>query len=504
MAQVRHMKVLGVDYRPKPRGNQARVLLSPLLPQETCDNIIDHLQDDVDALRACSLVCRRWAYSAAHHLFAYLHWPLCLYSRYSGRVRNGQANGRWCSHAGQGHGPGTLLLLLTPRLSANIRHLCFVFASVPDQDWPLRGRSIERWTTQPELLALVDALPKLRSLEISSMALREHGSAESTTTARRPRTLSELTIHQDDGFEYRPTPLQMAVAPAAVQVSESNLISTICFLRHFMRIDTLSFEHIRAEHEETQRPPAATDLPQSVLEVRTLVFNQCWQSAMSIILPALQGALDLSALTTLVLDGAALYPHGPLDPALASVLPAFLRRTPRLTTLACSPRFYPALRAFAPPTLRALHLRAAQTVFTGPAHGMPPRPPAQWAALLADAPPALFPRRLRALTVHLAFAHSPHPAQARAGGGGAVPQFGAEAARMLAACDWAALAAAAACADACTLRLTICVAAQGADAEREKRRCVRAMEEIARRRVPEGVRDRVRVEVLELVDWKMW
>ena len=42
---------------------------STLLPPELCDQAIDHLWDDLDALRACSLACKDWLPSSRYHLF---------------------------------------------------------------------------------------------------------------------------------------------------------------------------------------------------------------------------------------------------------------------------------------------------------------------------------------------------------------------------------------------------------------------------------------------------
>ncbi|KAI1791714.1 hypothetical protein LXA43DRAFT_920061 [Ganoderma leucocontextum] len=39
------------------------------LPPELCDQTIDHLWDDLDALRACSLTCKDWLPSSRYHLF---------------------------------------------------------------------------------------------------------------------------------------------------------------------------------------------------------------------------------------------------------------------------------------------------------------------------------------------------------------------------------------------------------------------------------------------------
>lgn len=49
-------------------------------PQELVDAVIDHLYDDTDALRQCSVVCRAWEPSSTLHLFNSFSWP--AYSTY--------------------------------------------------------------------------------------------------------------------------------------------------------------------------------------------------------------------------------------------------------------------------------------------------------------------------------------------------------------------------------------------------------------------------------------
>jgi hypothetical protein len=44
--------------------------MSPLIPQELSDIIIDHLHDDRPALGRCGLVCQSWLPSSRFHLFS--------------------------------------------------------------------------------------------------------------------------------------------------------------------------------------------------------------------------------------------------------------------------------------------------------------------------------------------------------------------------------------------------------------------------------------------------
>ncbi|KAJ7057007.1 hypothetical protein C8F01DRAFT_1153047 [Mycena amicta] len=52
--------------------------MEPRIPSEISDMIIDHLHDDVSALRQCALVCKEWLPAARLHIFSVVH--LSLYS----------------------------------------------------------------------------------------------------------------------------------------------------------------------------------------------------------------------------------------------------------------------------------------------------------------------------------------------------------------------------------------------------------------------------------------
>ncbi|KAJ7584490.1 hypothetical protein C8J56DRAFT_951149 [Mycena floridula] len=52
--------------------------MTPRIPFETSDVIIDHLHDDMPVLKQCALVCKNWLPAARFHLFSVVH--LSLYS----------------------------------------------------------------------------------------------------------------------------------------------------------------------------------------------------------------------------------------------------------------------------------------------------------------------------------------------------------------------------------------------------------------------------------------
>lgn len=499
------------EEEPHSRYHGSRISLAHCLPQETCDNVIDNLQNDVDALRTCSLVCRDWASSTARHLFSNLHWPLCIHSLNSYLVRNRQPAGQGCPHTSpDGHGLAALLALLTPRLSKNIRNLHFGFPTAPVIELYSSRRStprspypeaIQPCATLPELLAFMDALPRLHSLELASVSLKPHDSpSHSTTTVCCTRSLATLTINECTSVQFRGRP--------TFQFS----VGTTCqFLRHFTRITTLRFEHIKTLIQDDGPPHMHPEVPASddsartpPLRVETLVLSQCSLQAVSAILSALQNELDVSGLTTLVLEGYHL-DHSRFqpaaDPVLAAALPALLRRATRLAVLFCEPCFYPHLHPV-PATLRALHVLGGHAV---DADGWPAgMAPSQWPGMLRAAPPA---PHLRTLSVNLCFADIPPPGlRLRQPVHRAFPTIESGTRQMLARCDWAPLARAAARVERCTLRLLVLFrGAYHSDAS-ARRRLVDAVEESARRRMPEGVRDKVRIEVVDFscsVAWEV-
>ena len=59
---------------------------STRLPQELVDTIIDELKNDVDSLRACSLVSKPWVYRSRKYLFATVNLPTFLLRRWQKRI----------------------------------------------------------------------------------------------------------------------------------------------------------------------------------------------------------------------------------------------------------------------------------------------------------------------------------------------------------------------------------------------------------------------------------
>lgn len=61
------------------------------MPQELIDSVIDELRNDVDSLRACSLVSKQWTHPSRKYLFATVHLPTCLLRRWLERISTNPA-----------------------------------------------------------------------------------------------------------------------------------------------------------------------------------------------------------------------------------------------------------------------------------------------------------------------------------------------------------------------------------------------------------------------------
>lgn len=507
MSQVRYVEISDPK-EPQSQVDQSPTSPCPVFPQETFDHIIDHLHHDLESLRRCSLVCRNWAASTAYHLFYYchyLHWPLSRHARFPVTIRSKRNFALDCPPYDVDDGPATLQVVLSstrpPRFYINICSLHVDFPPKhPYRRLPETNAPIGIWTTVPELLALVDSLPRLRFLELSSVQLRTHDPRFDTSTiaaSHTPRSLSALTI-----------------SPAMRRdFSQGDIIAFTHFFRHFARICTLRLRGLlpinRSGLEASELPTSgrvgsAADYS-SPVEVQKLVFDLCSPDAISTTLYSLKWRLNISALETLelVVSKDCRYHHA-ANTCLTTALPAFLRLATNLKVLTCEPYFYPGLHDFAPPTLTELHLRGENIISAGRSSAVPGPHPSelQWSAIF-DMPVTLFTPHLRAIYIDFCFVHYLEPSwpfpfvTPSATPSESIDIFATELSRTLEACDWIPLACIAQSVEECTLRLQFTLnAKQGVEREQARQRCIGAIEEIARRRIPENVREIVRLEVV--------
>lgn len=511
MSEAEHAEaptVLEFNTGRQHQDHELPALAAPIFPQETFDHIIDHLHDDVDTLRKCALVCRSWASSTSYHLFYYLCWPLCPHSLIPARLlKKKELNVEERCPYGRKHEPAVLLTLLStmrsPRCYNNIRDLHIHFATV----FPFMERleipterdfaapPIEAWATVQELLALVAFLPQLRSLELSVLRIRELSQSDLVAPLCPKRSLTALTI--DSTISRTP------------QASHFNIFSIAYFMRQFARIHTLTFRSTPPDPrglppEPATQPPDDSPLPR----VEVLAFASCALPAISAVLPVLQRTLDVTALTTLTLEGprSSRFYSTAVDLGLEMTMPAFLRVANNLNTLICDPYFYPYLHEFIPPTLRELHLHGTQSVIVG--NGSEeiaqmitgPRPSTDWPSIF-DIPPTLFTPDLHTIFINFYFDYFPTHEWSftLSSTEPSLEPFEMEAKRLLEGYDWAPFARLAERVELCTLRLVVKLEEQHAKDERSMGRCMEAMEEIARRRIPESVRGNVRLEVSNLI-----
>lgn len=501
MSQVeRASEVLDPDDGHVSQGDVSQTPFPPRFPQEIFDNIIDYIDDEVDGrlhgLRTCSLVSRGWASSTAYHLFYRLHWPLCCHSHHRIPIQHELVMSQICPYKIDGHGPAVLQALLAnaPRVYNNVRDLRVEFPNV-FPPWPRNPQPGARMrfiatltkTTLPELLSLVDLLPQLRLLKLSNARVQEYDSRllGFLTTIRRTRTLSVLRI--DPGDEHDP------------DYSAFNMEAITHFLRCFTDIRVLRFSNIQKDRNGLYPQLFTRVQDSSTLRVQTLVFHGCYPDGISHALAALQNYLDFSALTALELRVSVRRNKG-TDPVFDRVLSAFLRLSANLEVLTCEEYFYRYLRHFVPSTLRELHLRGKDLEIGGRSWSFA-QYQSSWAAL-CNAPAQFFTPTLRAIHVHVNVVYNPLSEHARRMSPGDPEAlhaaFKTELQDVLAGCDWAPFVDVAQSVETCTLHMRFGQRLVHFPDEPGKRRCMDAMERIARGCMQESMRGAVRIEVVEM------
>lgn len=125
------------------------------IPQELSDLIIDHLYDDTDALRQCSLVCKSWEPSSTLHLFSSFSWPAC--NIYWQSVPKDGSEVCTCSRHSGSFSECHDLFSSSSRISQAIRHFRLTGLRYPD------GNMSKKAETEPMPLTLLFSLPQLLS-----------------------------------------------------------------------------------------------------------------------------------------------------------------------------------------------------------------------------------------------------------------------------------------------------------------------------------------------------
>lgn len=431
------------------------------LPQEIIDYVVDFLHDDNDALRRCSLVARAWTASASYHLFYRMSWPICPHPR------TGFRWGPRCKCPADDNGDVLDLrqaIADSSRLRTSLRHLKVFFAWHSTTS-PGQEPQVKVVATQPsELVALVDLLPQLHSLQLSHVKL-ECDPPGYTAGSSKQRCLEKLTFHCPWSRDF-------------------NMEVYVDLLRHFHSIDVVQFHEffnytMPSAPQTLSSPSSSPPLP----HIHALEFSLCTSSSAAYILTSLQDTIDLPALTRFQIL------HTNIRPgcALPTALPAFFARTPALHTLACDRTLFPFLSA-PPPALATLRLHGRQ--FLDLRLCIASIRPTDWPAVFAPPAPLLAAPRLAALEV--AFALEKLLGRAHDG----APVFGRVAEEVRAVLEglaWPPVERAARAVPQFTLRFVLGLSDEPPPAE--KARMLRMMREVVERRMPESLREIVKLEV---------
>ena len=180
-------------------------------PQEIFDAIIDHLHDDLDALRQCSFVCKSWLPSASLHLFSSLTCPPPDDPDlgYLGYVVDDGCYGIWSS-----------------RLSSVTRILPYVrkltLGNLTEGDPNIETINI------PVLLHILDHLPSLNTLHFAE-CVPKHGTSVVGLPGTRALREIELTFTIDS--------------------DPGNLQGALEFFGSFKRISSIFIELLEIESE---------------------------------------------------------------------------------------------------------------------------------------------------------------------------------------------------------------------------------------------------------------
>ncbi|GJE96751.1 hypothetical protein PsYK624_129570 [Phanerochaete sordida] len=172
----------------------------PVFPPELFDSVIDHLHDDKAALRQCTLICREWLPASTFHLFSTLSWPPCHHMWYA-RIPRTSPMRKFC-HCGEaqaGFDRCLSLLSTTPRIAAAVQCLKLNSSrSVHHIDGSTRftDEAISRST----LLAILDCLSHLRTVELTNCLLEREGSHIGDIFAAREVGEVRIVPRHDHGY----------------------------------------------------------------------------------------------------------------------------------------------------------------------------------------------------------------------------------------------------------------------------------------------------------------
>lgn len=164
-----------------------------VFPQELFDQVIDHLHDDKDALRQCSLVSRNWLPSSSFHLFERVSYPPCHHA-WDETFRHETCN---CSKVDAVSFWKILRHLVknTPRVRQNVQRLRVCCTWIVGMEHISSESTTHQAQISPEdLYTVLDLLPCIREFYLCDLILRDHPGEHSRQDRTRLKALDSLTL----------------------------------------------------------------------------------------------------------------------------------------------------------------------------------------------------------------------------------------------------------------------------------------------------------------------
>lgn len=308
-----------------PHSSEWRPEREPSLPSELTDYIIDHLHDDAQTLRQCSLVCRAWLPSSSLHLFRSLSWPPCYHAWWGWNSRRCKCVTIYQASFLQGL---YAFCVQSPRVQAYVRELKIACHwSIVDPDWGRTDYNVR--ISMRELLDVLDLLPSLQELDIDRLSFRRE---QEPLRGSRIRNLTKLTLSQP--------------SPATAPVADINQI--VDFLCLFDNISVLVLGPLWGGTLTDGTPLRS---PPRRVRVGTIEVQRGTPLAVSQYLHLLRVTVNIEHLTALLVGG----PWGSVSSSGA--FQAFLRLATTLSSLtlhAPAPSFLLNVDSISFATLRKL------------------------------------------------------------------------------------------------------------------------------------------------------
>ncbi|GJE96314.1 hypothetical protein PsYK624_125080 [Phanerochaete sordida] len=305
------------------------------LPQELLDYVVDFLYDDFSTLRACSLVCQAWSSASSFHLFSKLRWPPCEHQWIAMKSKILLSSSRCKCHL---HDPSDTLdnlytlLNSSPRISRNVQSLGLKLGLYGNNVLASIERYNQMVATAHQLDGLLDLIPQVQSLEMSSLYF----------DTRSPRAPFKLKGHIEElvlGFSSQEIDCQYSLD----------------FISSFLSIDFLSLGR------DSDTLPVLLPTSSRLARSAALELFICTKTPIPKWLTAVFSQMDLEVLTNLYLTGDVL-PHHDVHAQTQAVLHAALRRCTALRSITCDDATVRSVLACSGPcpTLRKLRFRGSR------------------------------------------------------------------------------------------------------------------------------------------------